>query len=366
MNIRVLFALFLAILVVGAVPGGTTASSTLGLRVLGDAIDERVVLQPYDPRAPALAAEAPALADGLWTGRLADGGLVRLVELDGSSIALVETGEGLAWFTRAGGSLVPFRVPMPEPVEIDTQLRAPQGLVAPPVLASGRDGKLQLMMDADRTFTAAWNVVPDGAARGQLAIISLVDVIYRVNLGVEIEVVEQVQRTTTGNYTDPIRCGAFDDLLAQFRDAWESTRPTTSDVRESGVIFTSKTPVAHPSGGTLIGCGYIAQLETSYAYASVRIPVPTNFALQALQDVPLVAHEIGHNFGGLHERALPTPGGELDILTCTGASVMYPYLCQNGPYFSDTSALGGLDGLVALAEDGGNARWMEEYAGDRI
>lgn len=329
-------------------------------------------LRPFDPRSEALVA-ARGEVEGLWTGEMrASGGLVRLVEFRGGWLGLVEIGPGrLAWATLVAGAIVPLDVPAPVET-VDTELRAPlvDAASAPASDVAG-DGKVQLFVDGDHSFHVEYGA---HAEFYQLALLSLVDAIYQNSLDVEIEVVEQHVWTEVGPFPDPIRCGGDNDLLWQFRSHYESIRPTTRDPREEALILTSKPPVAHPDGGTLIGCGYIRELESSYAYASARVAgtltvlgnrflQPSGMATHAL----LVAHEMGHNFGGLHELAMPTPYSPFDATGCRGGTIMYPYLCQNSPVFSDATLVPfGLLGAAGLVQDRGNAPEMRAYAAGRI
>jgi hypothetical protein len=82
-------------------------------------------------------------------------------------------------------------------------------------------------------------------------------------------------------------------------------------------------------------------------------------------NVLLTAHEMGHNFGGMHDRAMPTPDGPLDIAGCDGSTIMYPYLCRNQPTFSDARGLPPLLRDVGLVTGDGNAPVMREFSAGR-
>jgi hypothetical protein len=92
-------------------------------------------------------------------------------------------------------------------------------------------------------------------------------------------------------------------------------------------------------------------------------------------DVVVAAHELGHNFSGLHERAMPTPGGPLDRpLPPVGVypgcimfeTLMHPLVRCAAPLFSDAKGKDALFESSGLAADGGNAPWMRAFAAGRL
>ncbi|HEX2022780.1 MAG TPA: M12 family metallo-peptidase, partial [Candidatus Thermoplasmatota archaeon] len=247
------------------------------------------------------------------------------------------------------------------------ELEAPEAPETVPAATGSVDGVLQILLDGDHEY---WLRLGDSWDEYQLAVVSLVDLIYRAELGFGIEVVGQHVWTSPGplSSSSGFCSGVSPDLLVQFTQHWESVAPTTRDVREAAHLFTGKT-----FAGGYVGCGWIGQLETSRAYAVSRVGYAEAAKVDravAHRDALLVAHEIGHNFAGQHGRAAPTPGGVLDLLRTgclNGATIMYPCVLLNSPAFSEAPPL--LAGPLASADvmqDGGNAPWMRAYATGRI
>lgn len=357
-------AVLLAVLCLGAtgalIPGGASegASST---QVELPGILDTVTLAPADPRSSAQAEDGDPV-EGLYEGHLEEtGGLVHLVHTDEASVGLVETPTGLAWVTRAGDQLVPLRVekevPVPGGQPIDTEQSAPSEVATAPRTGDGAspaDGTLQIMLDADRTF---W-----GDFRGyweirQLQIIHLVDAIYQVNLGVDIEVVDQHVWTVQPGYplTSNQLCAGHDDLLRQFQGYWEATDPTLGDVRETAHLFTTR-----EIEGSVVGCAYLAALESPWAYGVSQVSESLT-SPGLYQDVVLTSHELGHNFDGRHRLSAGAVG-------CGSVTIMWPVLCFNTPTF--TGAVGTAGGVCPEAGVDcaafGNADRMRAHADDRI
>jgi hypothetical protein len=237
----------------------------LALPVLLGDFSGTATLTPYDPRAPALAAERPAVASGLYTGEIAEtGGLVRLIlnpAWDPAlALGLVQVGHDLRWVTVRDGAIVP--APERENAEahglIDNEAPADASPAVdlPVEPSAGVDGKLQILLDGDYEFGQALGLRWD---EYQLAQIALVSAIYEANLGIPIEVVQQHVHTTSSAIPDQIKCEFHSgDGLIQFRDHWESRSPTTRDAREAAHLFSQKARYPHYSGsGFLLGCAYL-------------------------------------------------------------------------------------------------------------
>ncbi len=344
----------------GALVHGGASEPVASTQVQLPGITDTVTLAPADPRSPAQADQGSPV-EGLYEGHLDEtGGLVHLVHTEEASVGVVETPTGLAWVTRAGDRLVPLpleQAPVSAGAPMDTEQHPPSG--APTGLPSGdeaspADGTLQIMLDADRRFwadfTGYWEI-------RQLQIIHLVDAIYQVNLGVDIEVVDQHAWTTLPGYplTSDRLCAGHPDLLRQFQGYWETTDPTLGDVREAAHLFTTR-----EIEGSVVGCAYLAALESPWAYGVSQ--VSDSFTSPALyQDVVLTSHELGHNFDGRHRLSAGAVG-------CGSVTIMWPVLCFNNPTFNGAAGTAG--GVCPEAgvdcATFGNAGRMRDHADDRI
>lgn len=365
-----------AVLVASSTVAFSAPSDALDLvdvRVAG--LDATATLAPFDVRSSELAQSGPSPL-AAWTGVVdGTGGLVRLVRFDGLTQGVVQVSDDFRWVVLQDGVLVEppagLFADLP-PTRIDGELARPDAAAAaPPLAAAGEDGVLQMFVDGDLEYAKA---VGARHAEHQLAVMTLLDAVYRVSLDVPIEVVGMHVWTSPPPFTGSITCtGGSEDLLRQFRDHYEASSPTESDVREVAHLMTRQPRAPHPSGGTLIGCGWIGALESPWAYGAswmgwlglTTAAAGTGPLAPALHShVLIVAHELGHNFGGEHHRAFPTPGSAVDVARCDGATIMYPYLCENAPVFSRDND-GRLTG-AGLLRDGGNVPHMKAHAAERI
>lgn len=355
--------LVLSIILLSATFGATAANDPAVREVPVDlGADETVaVLHPADPRAPSLAADDPEAAAGLWAGQLSgDAGRVHLVEAEDGSVGLVETGDGLRWVTLDGGHLVPAEPAGSDaadrPALDDDALEAAHGGQMMGT-SSPVDGEVQILLDGDFEY---WSSTRFDWDDHQLRVIHLVDLIYRHHFSIGFEVVDQHvtdvsdQPLTSNTICEP------GGLLREFTGHWEIKRPTLDAQRELAHLFTGKSL----NSGNTIGCAWIQQLETENAYG-----VSQSYGVGSLhRDVRLVAHEIGHNFAGEHDLALPTPGGPYDRENLTEpSSLMFPLVTTAQPFFSDTP--GGTESTAAeqgLVKDGGNVDPMRSYATGRV
>lgn len=361
------------LLVLLAAPLGTVgrAEGTTSTPVHLATVTDSVVLTPADPRAVHLQDRAPEAADHLLEGKLAiTGGLVHLVDDGERSLGIVETPGGPAWVTLGGGGLVAVgadQLPGIPADAIDEEHAAPvdKGALHAPTPGerdaettgsadAGQDGTLQIFLDGDRAF---WADHRGTWAEHQLAIAHLVDAIYQVNLGIDIEVVEQHIWPLVGD--NPLTSNQLcehPNLLRQFRDHWEATKPVVGHPWEAAHLFTGR-----GLQGTTIGCAYIGQLGTPWAYG-VSQTLGGDSLANLYRDVVLTSHELGHNFDGRHG---PATGGA----SCVGATIMWPTLCFNNPTFSGilgdaTGVCPDPPGQPCLLD--GNAHRMSAYASERI
>lgn len=334
--------------------GTIESGGRLPVRLPG--VEDRVLLQPADPRSKVLAATAPEAARGLFTGHLDHlGWRLDLSEVDHEVLGVLADPAGARWVTLENGVLVPFMPPAIGPLPMTEPLRSKAGTELHTGSASTKDGVLQIRLDGDAAFYDAWG---DQWLEVQLAIIHLVGAIYLANLGFPFEVVHQgIWYDEEEDPLDPQTVCGSGSLLAEYRNHLESESPTVESEWESSHLFSGRFFT-----GNTIGCAYIRQLDTSAAYAVSIVRQPT-VSPSLHRHVVLVAHEIGHNFGGLHSLAIGVPA-----MGCLGATIMWANLCGNSPVFS------GFEQVTTCRFDLpqcpvmhlGNAPRMWNYANQRI
>ncbi len=359
-----------AVLVLAAVPAlGSSPPDVVRVPVLAGGVTGIAVLDPFDPRDVALVAIDPRASAGIYRGAVGDATLTLVTEPDGA-VGVLARGDVASWVTIERGIVVPLDIPATAESS-DAEITLPGDADLPPAPAGGRDGALQLAFVGDAAYVAAWG---PRAASHAVQVFALVDAIYRANLRVPVEVVSTELLASDDGLTGPVRCdGSSGDLLDQLRRRGEARAPTLASPHELTHAFTARGPVPHPLGGVLWGCGYVRALESPFAYSAsyvvasnpgtgaTRVPV-ASLAI----DATLVAHEIGHNFGGLHRRAMPTPTGS--SCPATSPTIMFPYVsCRNVPAFSDgeNPAMAPLEARGYFVERG-NAPHMRAHAADRI
>lgn len=144
-----------------------------------------------------------------------------------------------------------------------------------------------------------------------LTTINSVSAVYEAQLGIRLTVTFQHAWTTS---SDPYSGTSPDALLSQFTTYWTSNYAGSQhyDVAHfrTGVELDSN----------IIGLAWLDAVCTSYKYGLSQRLGSSSY------DVPLVAHEVGHNFGANHDSC---PSGV--------SWVMCPYLIQNETDFSSTS-----------------------------
>ncbi len=320
---------------------------------------DSVELVTHDPRIPDLAETAPSAADGLFTGVLRDSGwALHLVWTNDLALGVLAADSGAIWVTVDAGRLVPF-IPTPHtmaaiPETLSPPLHAPAEEPMQESSVSTQDGVLQVMLDGDHMFHRQHL---EGWREAQLAVIHLVDAIYQTNLGFPIEVVEQhvwTQEEQEPWEDERMLCGGGSTHLRHFRDYWEGTSPSVDSAREATHLFSGKT-----FNGNTIGCAYVGELDTSWAYGVSQVRGPLQLS-NLHQQVTLVSHELGHNFNGIHELAFG--------VSCAGGTIMFDTLCANSPVFSGAESLAlckaGLPDCTLVVN--GNAQRMWNYAEGRI
>lgn len=354
-----LLALALAAATVPVPGGGAASDDRREVPVRLGPVGDVAVLEPADPRSDELRAEAPSVADGLFSGTLAERGwALDLVVGEDASLGLVHGPAGPSWVRLADGVLVPVdRSVLAGAVEgpIDREREAPTEAEAGST--SPKDGVLQLALEGDYEY---YTKTLDAWDEYQLQVIHLVNAIYTEEVQVPFEIVDQRIATSPDQPVtgDEICVPGPDDVLQQFRDYREAASPTVDSERELAHLFTGKA-----FSSTTIGCAYLSEIDTSYAYGVSQTFGPLSVG-DLVRDVVLVAHELGHNFDGWHHRSMPTPGGTWELGSCTElATIMNPCLGDGKlPTFSNTYGLDPVPWEEAeLAQDGGNHPHMQAY-----
>lgn len=126
-----------------------------------------------------------------------------------------------------------------------------------------------------------------------------------------------------------------DDKLVQFSDYWRTYRTDVArDVAHLGALGIQ---------GNTIGCAYIYQTNSPWAYGVSRLlpKVWGSEEVAFLQNAALVAHEIGHNLGGLHERSAGAYG------FAQRASSVAPYTIMNPIAVNQVLRYSELDGVYS-------------------
>ena len=180
---------------------------------------------------------------------------------------------------------------------------------APP-LGADQFKVVEIATDADfEYFTQS-----GGASQANASILSIlnaVDAIYRSQLGSTFSVTFQNVWSTS---SDPYTATVPGTLLNQMVTYW-NTNFSNSQTYDTAHLWTGK-----DLDGNVIGIAYISALCGSFRYGlSQRLG-------SAASDVPLAAHELGHNFGANHDATCSNP-----------LWVMCPSLQANANVFSPAS-----------------------------
>jgi hypothetical protein len=144
-----------------------------------------------------------------------------------------------------------------------------------------------------------------------LAIINATDALYRAQLGSRFSVTYQNAWTVSN---DPYSSSDAETLLNQFVNYWQSNF-SSSKTYDVAHLWTGR-----DLDGSTIGIAYVSALCSSFRYGlSQRLD---NLA----SDIPLFAHEAGHNFGSGHDSC----GGSDEFVMC-------PFLISGADTFSTSS-----------------------------
>lgn len=157
----------------------------------------------------------------------------------------------------------------------------------------------QLVVDCDFPYFNAVGGTVDLAARRVETIINIVNDQYESEVGIRHLLTGIVVRTSAGSdpYVSNLLCAA-PDLLGEVSTYWTNVQgaPYAGITRDMVHLFTGR---ADPTSG-VVGCAWIGDVcanETDYvAHGASRAAFTPNTAF--ITD--LVAHEMGHNWGGVH------------------------------------------------------------------
>lgn len=144
-----------------------------------------------------------------------------------------------------------------------------------------------------------------------LSVVSAVSAIYELRLGVRLHVSYQ---HVWGTSADPYTSSVPGTLLTQFVTVWNR------DVAPSESYDVAHLWTGRELDGDVIGVAYLRAL-----CGSLRYGLSQNLS-GAAEDVPLTAHELGHNFGAEH-----------DTCDADETFIMCPYLIRGATVFSNAS-----------------------------
>jgi hypothetical protein len=198
-------------------------------------------------------------------------------------------------------------------VELSSSQHASSGMLLDGSLyeVSATLKQAEIATEADYEYFQAHGNNADSANANILSILNGVAGIYQSQLGVTFSVVYQHAWTTSG---DPYSGTSSDSLLIQFQNYWES------NVRSAHPYDVAHLWTGRDLDSNIVGLAYISAVCSSYGYGlSQDLGSP-------VYDVPLAAHEIGHNFGANH-----------DVCNSSTSYIMCPSLVANASTFSPTS-----------------------------
>lgn len=326
---------------------------------------------PGEAREPLVPVTAFGLADevrlvevseGRYEGTLEQSGArVRLVLREGESSGVLVLDGVPRWVQMREGaidSVVSDGVLVPAHTH-DDQLEPPAGDASAQEATAAADSNhvLSLRILADHSVATAFPTTWFAHAQD---VVFLVEWIYWAHFGAVFET-EYVFWPNGDPYGAPAQmCGGVGTYIRNVRDYEEIAMPVATRPHEIAHVLTAR---PFPDA---IGCAYIGAVDTPWAYSITHFNAADQLNLK--RDALIMAHEIGHNFGGLHERAAPTPGGSLSSAACTGipVTIMYPG-CQTlePPIFSNGVAQPVALESFGVMRDGGNMPWMIAYSWDK-
>lgn len=187
--------------------------------------------------------------------------------------------------------------------------------VSSSLLARSANGGIYKQADiateADYEYYLAHGSSASSANAAILAVLNSVSGIYESELGITLNVTYQHSWTTSSDpysATDPV------SLLNQFYQYWENNYSAVRNY-DLAHLWTGR-----DLDGGVVGVAYLGTVCNSHRYGL------SQFIGMSSYDIPLAAHEIGHNFGADHDNCDSGQG-----------YIMCPYLVQNSNSFSAAS-----------------------------
>ena len=290
------------------VPPAMAATMQVDVNLAGQV--QTLVLWPFDVRAPNFQ---------LWT-RDANGLTPQPVPANqtcrgllqneaGSEVAATLTGTGLiAYIHRGNGDIwvvqpmlgtVAGAGPMSHIVFRGSDSALPAAncsVVQPPVPVPGAGSggedavfQAQVAIEADfPLYQARGSSVPN-TQNDITSVMNAIDLIYRSNVQITLQVGTIIVNTTTDAYTTSVA----NTLLGQFQSRWNTTQGAIA--RDFAHLFSAR-PIGQTSGGT-IGIAFVGVVcNLGAAYGLSQTTWTANFAGR----VAVTAHEMGHNFNAAH------------------------------------------------------------------
>lgn len=345
--LRPFVALAAVALAVTLVPPSASEAPTTTLDVRLPWLIDTAVLEPVEGHLDGTLVESGARVRLVDT---AEGGLIGLLFQEGV-LHWVRVDDGVLVSDASTEAVVP--------PHLDNDALEPIEDLGEPTLQANDDDILRLRIVADKTL-----VDREGAAWFPHAqnIVALVEWIYWAHFD-SMLIEAEYWSVDFEPYGNPaLMCGGVGTYIRNIREWEEPQHPVASNPWDILHVLTGK------SFPDAIGCAYIAQVDTPWAYSITQIADTGDDDLK--RDALIMAHEVGHNFGGTHERAAPTPGGTLSAAACIGipVTIMYPG-CQTlePPVFSDGRGVSPSTLATAgVMRDGGNMPWMRAYADPRV
>lgn len=213
--------------------------------------------------------------------------------------------------------------------------------------------KLRLALETDH---GSWLNNPETWQRNALELANYAEAVY-AQLGVVFEVTYVGAWTEPDPYTAPTVCTFPEGKLTQFTTYWQTHRGNVA--RDTAHLLAGRYSV---TGGT-IGCAWIYELDEPYAFGVNRFLTSRgSMGADTYDNLNLFAHELGHNFGGLHEQSLGAYGA-------TGlTSYPGPYTIMNPTAVEGLLRFSDLDGVRSPVTgwELDNAGAMRAFAEERL
>lgn len=294
------------------VPNGTPAAAQIDVVFAGQQV--RLDLTQFDVRTPGFQllertanglVPVPTPACTTYRGAVVGeaGSEVAASLLNGSLRAWVKRGSGDLWIVQAVREVQPTAGPAVHVVYLSSDSAnltqhcgvpgTNQGFV-PSVIGQDVTYACQLAIEADFPFFQANGSNTTATQNDVTSVVNAMDVIYRRDVQVALQISQMIVDTTT----DPYTTSSPGTLLTQFLSYWNNNHGGIA--RDIAHLFTGR-PMGAVSGGT-IGIAYVGvvcNLGSAYGVSQSRFTNNFNYR------VAVSAHEIGHNFNAAHCDSAP-------------------------------------------------------------